>query len=300
MPSDERLLQGIQQSLGQAQMLADVAHQHLASAQALQAQWQASQATLETSLRQSESSLQTCLQKLNQLELNIQTTLESHGADLNRLQSHHHQLQPTILQSQAQLDQALLGYQAARHDLSQEIERDLSQARLDLQAVQDGMQTTSLKIVTEVTRLQQEVARVGQGLRKARQELTQQADQTMAAYPPLKNSLQQGVQQTQSDSAHGQTESGRSATQIVENTAQIATETLPPVSHTYKEELAAQVNQLSLDLGAAVEQLQTVSRSPRQLADHELLAMMQKLRETLQPLEHISKVYRTAQRAGLC
>ena len=294
------MLELIQNSMLRTRQLCEASREHVTAVTDFNHLVLGARSRVEHSVQQSEASLQSLHQRLAELEGEMAGVLLEADRTLESVRVDQQASQQLFQAGQAEVDAALIRLRAARQATMVELGRDLARAQESLTSVATASETAALAVAARAGQLQAQLARARETLAGSRDGLEQQARLALAEYLTMRDSLM-GQTRLLEHQCEGTRTHTRAALEALVKEAERTQITVDPgVCQRFEVELAEQVSQLSQQLGQAVNELRSVAIKPRQAADHDVLAMMQKLRESFDPLERIAKVFHEAREAGLC
>lgn len=294
------MLEMIQNSMLRTRQLCESSREHVTAVNEFNHLVVGARTRVDQSVQQSEASLQSLHQRLAELEGEMAGVLLEADRTLESVRLGQQSSQQLCQAGQAEVDAALVRLRAARQTTMVELGRDLARAQESLTGAATASETAALAVAARSAQLQAQLARARETLAGSRDGLEQQAKLALAEYLTLRDSLLGQMRSLEHQCEVTRTHTRASLEGLLKEAARTQITVDPGVCQRFEVELAEQMSQLSQQLGLAINELRSVTVKPRQAADHDVLAMMQKLRESFDPLERIAKVFHDAREAGLC
>lgn len=297
---DDRLLDLIRKSIQRTRDLTDSSRQHAAAVKQLSQTLAGTRIQVEQSLQQGEGSLQRLGQRLSRMELESQEVLRDAGKALQSLRQEHEQVRSAHNAAQADFDAELVRLRKIRNDAVARVREEVTAARAALEETTQFSKQTADALVKSSAEVQAQVAEGKAAIAAARAELETMAAEALAQYQPLSEALLQNMQVLHVDFEETRKQTRARLEKLVEIVTSSTAKSNAVVVRRFTTELGEQMTLLADGLDEAIRQLKTLAADPRRTADTEVLTTIQKIRETFDPLQLITKVFKEAEKAALC
>ena len=289
--AEDPLLALLQAALERTAQLSRTSREHLATAQSWNSLLQQSREHALASFEPARDAIAELSSRIQQFESEASSVLTKTTSALETLRQGEAAAQTRHRQAHTEVAPILLRLRQLRADAAARLAeqraltlQSLAEAEVTARAVQSAVTSSAASV-------QSGVASSLELFRAARQGLQERAEQTFRQYETMQGSLAGALRELAAESEHARKETAARLRQLAERVERTGDETNPAVAERFAVSLVQEMRALADELVQAVRDLRSVAVRPRKLADTQVLTMMQKLRESLDLLQKVEKVF---------
>ena len=280
-------------SLQQALRLARAGGDNLAAAQKWGVLIGQARTSSESSLHEASLALNSLQERTRRLHSDIAEVLASTRQTFTRNHREHQDQFREHQAVQATVEPSLRGMLEAARGARAELAEQRALASQSLaRAEQAALAATAVEASSREFR--DRLATFRQSLGQARQQVEDRSVLALAQFERMEASLQQQLRALEQECEQARANTLQRWQQLLAGLAELAQGADATVEARFAVRLGQEMTVVARDLGQAVQELRAVAVAPHKTADTLILSMMQKVRESLDFLQRLEKVFRVA------
>lgn len=288
------------QTIGRLREVSVAAVQQGKTATALTEQVSQLQTQVRAELDQNTRSLRAVEESIQRLAVEADQQLVAVAQALERGMAEGRPLRSVLVQVRQDYQQHLQRLQHITEAQLPPLLADIGQAGQSVSATLAATQVLTLQSTAECQRLRANSSQQRQALAELRATLEQQAESVDRHTEQFNAELLRLWKELEDNFESARRETQQRFDSMLAEASTVRTSAESQFEQSWNQQLAEQIHALAAHLEETLSGMRELARPTRKLADSEVLASVQKVRESFDPLQNIEKVFRAAHGLELC